>query len=85
MLENLLPVHLLSRVRQAIGPLVQIGLVYLEDIASENNLGAFSGAGDYRLDFQRSKVLCFVDDEESVAQAAATDIGQGFDYQFLIP
>ena len=84
MLEQFLPRHLLAQMRQAVRPLVQIRLVNLEYVSGEHYLGAFSGPGDYGLDFVRREVLGLVDDEEHLAQASAPDICQRRDEQLVL-
>ena len=81
--EDALAEELVAKVREAVGVEVQIGLVYLVDVSGEDYLSAFSGTGDDGLDLVRSEVLGLVHDEEDVAEAAAADIGQRVDYQFL--
>ena len=85
MLEQRLPVHLLPEVRQAVGPLVQVGLVDLEDVAREDHLRAFAGAGDDGLHLVRGEVLRLVHDEIHLAEGAAADVGEGRDEQFPRP
>ena len=77
MLEEPLASHFLSQVGEAVGPLVQVGLVNLEDIAGEDHLGAFPGAGDDGFYLVRGEVLGLIHNEIHLPQGAAADIGQG--------
>ena len=83
MLEELLSLHLLAEVREAVGPLIQIRLVYLEDIAREDHLGAFAGPGDDGLDFMRREVLRFVDYEEHFTERTSPDVCERRDQELL--
>ena len=75
-LKEGLAFHLLAQVGEAVGPLVQVGLVNLEDIAGEHHLGALSGAGDDGFYLVRGEVLGLVHNKVHLAQGAAADIGQ---------
>ena len=84
MLEQLLSVHLLVQVRQAVGPLVQIRLVNLEYVSGEHHLGAFARPGYDGLYLVRGEILRLVADEEHTPQTPAPDVGQRGDHQFLL-
>ena len=79
MLEQSLPGHLLSEMRQTVRPLVQIRLVDLENISGKDHLGAFSGTGDYGLDLMRRQILGLVDYEERLSETSTPDIGKRSD------
>ena len=84
MLEEFLAGHLLTQVGQSVGPLVEVRLVYLEDVAGKHHLGPLARTGDDGLDLMRGEVLRLIDDEEGLAEAAAADIGQRRDHEFLV-
>ena len=84
MLEQFLTHHFLAQMSKTVGPLVQIRLVDLEYISGENHLRAFAGTGDDGLDLVRGEILRLIDDEESLAEASASDIGERRDHEFLV-
>ncbi len=83
-LEQRLSVHLLAEERQAVGPLVQVGLVDLEDIAGEHHLRALSRPGDDGLYFVRGEVLRLVHDEVHLSERAPADVGEGRDEELFV-
>ena len=70
--EKLLSGHLFTEMSKTVGPLVQIRLVNLEDVARKHHLGPFTCPRDDRLDFMRRQVLCLVNDEIRLAQAPSS-------------
>ena len=83
MFEEVFAVEFFAQVGEAVGPFVEVWLVYLVHITGENNLGPFSGTGDDGLHFVRGEVLGFVNDEERVGEGAATDVGERADEQLF--
>ena len=75
--------HAVDQIRKTVGKRIKVGLIDLPDISGEHNLGSFTGAGDDRLDLVRRQVLCFIDDEENLLQAAAANVGQRRDEELL--
>ena len=65
--------HVFDKVRKAVALCVEVGGVYLVNIARENNLGMLARTGDDGFYFVRGEVLRLVDDEENIGQRAATD------------
>lgn len=76
--------HAFDEVGEAVGLGVEVGVVDLEDVAGEDDFGAFAGAGDDGFDFVGGEVLGFVDDEVDAVEAAAADVGEGGDDEFFV-
>ena len=81
--EEVFAVEFFAQVGEAVGPFVEVGLVYLVDVTGEDYLGSFAGTGDDGFHFVRGEVLGFVYDEEGVGEGAATDVGERADEQLL--
>ena len=75
------PLHLLDGVRQAIGGLVEVGVVDLADVAGEDEFRALANAAGDGLDLVRREVLGLVDEHELVGDGAAADVGEGLEHQ----
>ena len=84
MLEQLLSRHVFSQVGKTVAPLVQIGLVNLEDIAGKYHFRAISGASNDSFNLVRGEILGLIYDEEHFAKTAAADVGQGSDEKFFV-
>ena len=84
MLEDFLAVKLLAQVGKTVGPLVQVRLVYLEDISGKYHFCAFTCTRDDGLDLVRGKILGFIDDEVAFTQASSADVGERFDDEFFL-
>ncbi len=81
--EEVFAVEFFAQVGEAVGPFVQVRLVYLVNISGENYLGSFTGTGDDGLHFVRGEVLGFIYDEEGVGEGSAADVGKRTDEQLL--
>ena len=68
---------------KAVGPLVQIGLVYLLDISGKDNLCPLSGSGNDSLNLVRCKILRLIYNKEDIGEASAADICKRRDKQLL--
>ena len=64
--EKVLAVEFFAQVSEAVGPFVEVWLVYLVYVTGKDYLGSFAGTGDDGLHFVRGEVLGFVYDEEGV-------------------
>ena len=84
MLEYRLSAHFLSKVSEAVGPLIQVWLVYLEDISGKHHLGPFSRSGDDGLYLMRGKVLGLVYDEIALSETPAPDVRKRLYYKFFL-
>lgn len=74
--EEVFAVEFFAEVCEAVGPGVEVRLVYLVNISGEDDLGAFSCSGYDCFDLMRGEVLGFIYDEEGVGEGAAADVGQ---------
>ena len=81
--EEVFAVEFFAEVGEAVGPFVEVGLVYLVDVTGEDDLSSFAGTGDDGFYFVRGEVLGFVYDEEGVGERAAADVGERADEQLL--
>ena len=64
--EEVFAVEFFAEVGEAVGPFVEVWLVYLVYVTGEDDLGSFAGTGDDGFYFVRGEVLGFVYDEEGV-------------------
>ena len=81
--EEVFAVEFFAQVGKAVGPFVEVGLVYLVYVTGEDNFGSFAGTGDDGFYFVRGKVLCFVYNKEGIGEGAAADIGKRADEQLF--
>ena len=84
MLEQLLTIQFLSQMAQTIRPLIQIRLIYLENITGADYLGALACAGYNRLYLQRSKILGFIYYKIAFSKTSAANISQRLYQQLLL-
>lgn len=75
-----LAAHALAGVDEAVAAAVDVGVVDLGGVADEDEFAASGHAGDDGFCFEWGKLLCFVEDEEAVWDAASADVAEGFDF-----
>ena len=80
-----MPLEPLDRIGKAVTAGVEIGIVDLLGVTGQNHFGAFTGAADDGLDLMRRQVLGLVDDHVLARDGAAPDIGQGLEFNLILP
>ena len=83
MFKERLAVEFVIYMCKAVGPLVQIWLVYLLNISGKYNLCPLSGSGNYSLNLMRCKILRLVNNKEDIGETSAADICKRRDKQLL--
>lgn len=73
MSKNRLILHLINHVNQTVRLHIQVWRVDLVDISSEYDLRALASTSDDSLNLVRSKVLCLINDHESIRERTSTD------------
>src|SRR5690554_1414326 len=81
--KDVLSPHFVGKVGQAVRLHIQIGRVDLVHVPRKHYFGAFSGTGNDGLYFMGCEVLRLVNNKKGVGQAAAADVGQGCNKQFV--
>src|SRR5690606_9152590 len=76
--------YVFDEVRKAIALRIQVGGVYLVDVACKNNLGVLASPGNDGFYFVWREVLCLIHDEENLGQRAAADKCQRCDSDFFV-
>ena len=83
MLKEVFAIEFFAQVGEAVGPFVQIWLVYLVYITGENYLGSLASASNDGFYFMRGKVLGLVYYKEGIGEGAPADVGKRTDEQLL--
>ena len=78
---DLLRTKFLSQIRQAVVHAVHVGVIDLIGISGEDELGAFSRAGQNRFDLVGRQVLRFINDDQLLRDGPSADIRKRFDFQ----
>lgn len=81
---NGLVLHAVNEAGQSVRLAIKIGGVDLVDIACEDDLGTFTGPGDYGLYLMRGQILRLVHDGKYTIETASPDICQWGNEELLM-
>ena len=75
--ENILAFHTADEIGQSVGPFIQVRMIDLMNIPSENNFCSFASPSYDSFYFVGCQVLGFIYDKECLLQATAAKVGKG--------